>query len=120
VKGHIEERLADPDLRPDAIAAAHYVSTRRLQKLFKADGVTVTDWIRQRRLAACRRDLGDPALAGHTILAIATRWGLTNPAHFSRSFRAEYGCSPREFRAMHVAAGQSTFASGQDAAAGPD
>jgi len=120
VKAHIEQRLADPDLRPDAIAAAHYVSTRHLQKLFKADGVTVTDWVRSRRLAACRRDLGDPALAGQTILAIATRWGLTNPAHFSRSFRAEYGCSPREFRAMHVAAGQSTFASGQDAAAGRD
>ena len=120
VKAHVEERLADPDLRPDAIAAAHYVSTRHLQKLFKADGVTVTEWIRQRRLAACRRDLGDPALTGRTILAIATRWGLTNPAHFSRSFRAEFGCSPREFRAMHVAAGQPPFASGQDAGAGPD
>jgi AraC-like DNA-binding protein len=100
VKVHIEERLGDPGLRPDAIAAAHYVSTRHLQKLFKADGVTVTDWIRQRRMAGCRRDLRDAAHAGETILTIATRWGLSNPAHFSRSFRAEFGCTPSEFRAM--------------------
>jgi AraC-like DNA-binding protein len=98
VKLHIDERLADPDLRPDAIAAAHYVSTRHLQKLFQADGTTVTDWIRERRLAACRRDLRDPAHAHETVLTIATRWGLRNPAHFSRAFRALYGCSPSEYR----------------------
>ena len=99
IKVHIEEHLDDPDLRPDAIAAAHFVSTRHLQKLFKADGLTVTDWIRERRLAGCRRDLRDPAHAEETILTIATRWGLTNAAHFSRSFRALYGCTPSEFRA---------------------
>ena len=75
------------------------MSTRHLQKLFKADGLTVTDWIRERRLAGCRRDLRDPAHADETILTIATRWGLTNAAHFSRSFRALYGCTPSEFRA---------------------
>jgi AraC-like DNA-binding protein len=100
VKVHIEERLADPGLRPDAVAAAHFVSTRHLQKLFQAEGMTVTDWIRERRLAGCRRDLRDPACAHETILAVATRWGLSNPAHFSRSFRATYGCTPSEFRAM--------------------
>jgi len=98
LKVYIDEHLGDPDLRPDNIAAAHYISTRYLQKLFKAEGLTVTDYIRERRLAACRRDLRDPALASMTILAIASRWGLTNAAHFSRSFRAMYGCSPREYR----------------------
>ena len=84
-KVHIDEHLGDPDLRPDAIAAAHFVSTRHLQKLFKAEGLTVTDWIRERRLAGCRRDLRDPALrATRRSSRIATRWGLTNPAHFSR------------------------------------
>ncbi len=103
LKVYIDERLADPDLRPDSIAAAHYISTRYLQKLFKAEGLTVTDWIRERRLAGCRRDLRDPALADVTILGIATRWGLQNPAHFSRCFRAVYGCTPSEYRALDVA-----------------
>jgi AraC-like DNA-binding protein len=98
VKQHIDGRLADPDLRPDAIAAAHYVSTRHLQKLFQAEGTTVTDWIRERRLEACRRELRDPAHAHETVLTIATRWGLRNPAHFSRSFRALYGCTPSDYR----------------------
>jgi AraC-like DNA-binding protein len=101
VKAYIDEHIADPHLRPDAIAAGQYISTRYLQKLFKAEGVTVTDWIRERRLAGCRRDLRDPAYAADTILAIATRWGLTNAAHFSRLVRAQYGCTPREFRSMH-------------------
>jgi AraC-like DNA-binding protein len=100
VKVYIEQHLSDPALRPDGIAAAHYVSTRHLQKLFKAEGLTVTDWIRERRLAGCRRDLHDPVHDDETILGIATRWGMTNPAHFSRSFRAVYGCSPSEFRGM--------------------
>jgi len=104
LKVYIDEHLDDPDLRPDRIAAAHYISTRYLQKLFKAEGLTVTDWIRERRLAGCRRDLRDPALADDTILGIASRWGLTNPAHFSRSFRAVYGCTPSEYRALEDAA----------------
>ena len=52
IKVHIEEHLDQPDLRPDAIAAAHFVSTRHLQKLFKADGLTVTDSIREQSAAS--------------------------------------------------------------------
>ena len=40
----------------------------------------------------------DPALRHQTILAIATRWGLPGPQHFSRLFRAAYECSPSELR----------------------
>jgi AraC-like DNA-binding protein len=100
LKVYIDEHLGDPDLRPDTIAAAHYISTRYLQKLFKAEGLTVTDWIRERRLQGARRELRDPALADVTILGIAVRWGITNAAHFSRSFRAVYGCTPSEYRAL--------------------
>ena len=37
-----------------------------------------------------------------TILAIASRWGLPGPQHFSRLFRAAYGCSPSEWRAARA------------------
>ncbi|WP_082593086.1 helix-turn-helix domain-containing protein [Phycicoccus sp. Soil803] len=30
--------------------------------------------------------------------AIAARWGFWDAAHFSRAFKAEYGCSPRAYR----------------------
>ena len=38
-----------------------------------------------------------------TILAIASRWGLPGPQHFSRLFRAAYGCSPSELRRRALA-----------------
>ena len=98
VKAHIEAHLGDPDLGPEALARAHFVSTRYLQKLFATDDTTISDWIRLRRLEACRRDLCDPALAHEPISHIARRWALPNPAHFSRLFRETYGCTPSGLR----------------------
>jgi AraC-like DNA-binding protein len=45
-----------------------------------------------------RRDLLDPALAARPVSAIAARWGLVDPAHFSRAFRAAYGVPRLEYR----------------------
>jgi AraC-like DNA-binding protein len=98
IESFIEENLGDPDLDPEDIARACFISTRYLHKLFEAEGTSVCRWIREARLARCRRDLADPALDHWTILAIASRWGLPGPQHFSRLFRAAYGCSPSEFR----------------------
>jgi len=58
----------------------------------------VCEWIREKRLDRCRRDLGDPALASETVFSIAVRWGFTSQAHFSRLFRATYGVTPSELR----------------------
>jgi Helix-turn-helix domain len=87
----------------DAVAgrAVHYISPRHLQKLFEAEGSTVTDWIRRRRLDHCRRELLDPRNAGEPISRITARWGLLDSSHFSRLFRAN-GMSPREFRSEGV------------------
>jgi AraC-like DNA-binding protein len=100
VKAHIEAHLAEPGLGPDSIAAAHFISTRYLHKLFEAEDVTVSAWIRARRLDRCRRDLGDPALGASSIGAIGARWGFAQPDRFSRLFRAAYGASPSEYRAV--------------------
>ena len=98
VESFIEANLGDPDLSPEQIARASFISRRYLHKLFELEGTSVCGWIRAARLDRCRHDLVDPALSHQTILAIATRWGLTGPQHFSRLFRTTYGCSPRELR----------------------
>jgi len=98
IESFIEEHLDDPCLDPDGIARASFISTRYVHKLFEAEGTSLCRWIRTLRLERCRRDLVDPALDHWTILAIATRWGLPGPQHFSRLFRAAYGCSPTELR----------------------
>jgi AraC-like DNA-binding protein len=103
IKAWIEGHLDDPRLGPESIAAAHFISVRYLHKLFESEGVSVSEWIRHKRLDHCQRDLVNPGLADQTIITIAGRWGLTNGAHFSRLFRATYGCSPREYRSRAVA-----------------
>jgi AraC-like DNA-binding protein len=100
VRAFIEGRLADPDLTPATVARAHHVSLRSLYKLFEGEPTSVAGVIRERRLERARRDLLDPALAARPVSAIAARWGLTNPAHFSRAFRAAYGASPAEYRRL--------------------
>jgi AraC-like DNA-binding protein len=98
VKSYVNANLADPELSPQTIAAAQFISVRYLHKLFEAEGTTVSAWIQRQRLDGCRRDLGDPALAGQSIGAIGRAWGLPTPARFSRLFHKAYGCSPRKFR----------------------
>ncbi|UUU18984.1 helix-turn-helix domain-containing protein [Streptomyces sp. DSM 40750] len=96
---YMEQRLGDPALNPEGIAAAHRISRRYLYKLLAAEGHTVSGWIREQRLARCRRDLTDPALDHLPLGAIGGRWGFADPAHFSHAFKSAYGMSPREARA---------------------
>jgi AraC-like DNA-binding protein len=94
----IDAHLADPALTPDAVAAAHFISPRTLQRLFARHDATVAAWIRRRRLDRCREELRDPALAGLTVRAVAARWGFPDQAQFSRVFRRSYGTTPRAWR----------------------
>ena len=34
----------------------------------------------------------------HLISSIAHRWGFSDSSHFSRTFKAHYGSSPRDYR----------------------
>ncbi|MFD9949603.1 helix-turn-helix domain-containing protein [Nonomuraea sp. NPDC059023] len=94
----IAARLGDPGLGPEAIAAACHISPGYLHKLFRAEGVTVSRYIRGLRLERCRRDLLDPGSREVAVRAIGARWGFTDAAHFSRVFKAGYGLAPHEYR----------------------
>ena len=109
VQAFIQANLADPELSPGVIAAAHHMSLRSLHQLFHDEGLTVAAWtswsvsaprIRKRRLEGCRRDLSDPAQASRPVAAIAARWGFPNPCDFSRAFRAAHGLPPAEYRSL--------------------
>jgi AraC-like DNA-binding protein len=102
IEAFIEQHLADPDLTPGLVAAAHHVSPRHLYRLFEPQTTSVAGLIRARRLERCRRDLTDPANAGLPVSAIGFRWGLPDPAQFSRAFRAEYGVPPGEYRRLNL------------------
>ncbi|WP_295118577.1 helix-turn-helix domain-containing protein [uncultured Leifsonia sp.] len=99
---YIEENLHRPDLSVAEIAAANFMSARKLHGLFEPLKTTVAAWVRSRRLVHCRRELTDPAFAGLTIGEVAARWGFKDAAHFSRAFTDRFGASPRAFRTGHA------------------
>ncbi|MFF8378513.1 helix-turn-helix domain-containing protein [Streptomyces sp. NPDC015661] len=105
VRDFINRNLGDPDLSPERIAQAHRISVRYLHRLFEGEGTTVGRLIRQRRLEECGRELARRGRTAPTVSAVGQRWGFVNPAHFSRSFRAAYGVSPREWRDLRTAHG---------------
>ncbi|MEV4582952.1 helix-turn-helix domain-containing protein [Nonomuraea jabiensis] len=98
IHAHIERSLGDPQLSLDTIAAAHHISVRSLHRLFAAQGTTVSEWIRTRRLEQCRRELASADHRHLPIRAIAARWGYNHPGNFTRAFRTAYGLSPDEYR----------------------
>jgi AraC-like DNA-binding protein len=103
VKAFIEDRLADPQLSPGQIAAAHHISLRYLYRIFETQQATVGGWIRTRRLDHCRRDLTDPTSLGRPVSAIGARWGFVDATHFTRTFKTEYGVTPSEYRRICAA-----------------
>jgi AraC-like DNA-binding protein len=86
IKAFIDARLGDPELTTSTIASAHHVSVRYLQKLFEAEGTTVTEWLRSRRLERCRRDLLDPSTADFPSAPSPVRTECSMP-------RTSPGCS---------------------------
>jgi AraC-like DNA-binding protein len=102
IKDYIDQRLADPRLRPDEIAAAVNISTRYLHKLFQDERRSVSQYVKEHRLDRARRDLLDPRLAQRAISAIAFGWGFGDLSGFNRAFKDAYGISPSEMRSGHA------------------
>lgn len=94
----IDAHLGEPDLNPQTIATAHYVSLRHLHDVFHETGSTVSGTIRARRLERCRDDLLDVASAHISVASVGARWGFPDAAHFSRTFKSAYGLSPSAYR----------------------
>jgi AraC family transcriptional regulator, positive regulator of tynA and feaB len=94
----IENRLSDPTLDPTTAAAAAGISVRYANALLSQQGTSLERLIVSRRLDRCRRALEDPAQAHRAIGEIAFDWGFGNQSHFNRRFKAEFGCSPSDYR----------------------
>lgn len=102
VTDFIERNICDPDLDIGRISQEMGYAKRTLHKLFSAEGDTLNRMIWQRRLDHCRRELLDPAQARRSITEIAFSWGFSDSQHFSRSFKARFGMSPRDYRCEHL------------------
>lgn len=98
IKGFIDEHLHEPMLSIQAVAAKYRITARYVAMLFREDGTTFSDFVRQRRLEHCRRQLEKAGMDQRQIGEIALAAGFANQAHFSRLFRAAYHTTPRQYR----------------------
>lgn len=94
---HISANLRGT-LSPRSVAEATGMSARTLQAMFQRHGMTVSSWVRQRRLEAAREALAGTARADVDITRIALDHGFSDHSHFTRSFRAAYGETPSAWR----------------------
>jgi AraC-like DNA-binding protein len=97
-KMFVAEHLTDPSLCTEQVARAVGVTSRHLNRAFAAEGTTVSQYIHDRRLDGARADLTSPHMAEHRIADIASRWAFASQAHFTRAFRARFGCTPTQVR----------------------
>jgi AraC family transcriptional activator of tynA and feaB len=105
IKAFIEQRLADSSLNSTMIANCVGLSSRYINDLFAEEGTSLMRYVWKRRLENCRKDMLDPVHAGHRLSDIAFRWGFNDLSHFSRAFKQQFGCSPRNFRLVEVEKG---------------
>lgn len=94
----IDRRLGDGKITTAELCDALGTTPARLSAAFRAEGGTHNFIARQRleraRIALCDVERGEP------IGNIARRFGFCDSSHLVRLFRASFGMSPREYRAL--------------------
>ena len=99
MKGIVEARIADSQLKPSSLAQELGVSLRTLQTAAAEAGTTPIAYITHRRLILAAQKL--TMNPGHSITRIAFECGFCDSAYFARRFTEHFGVSPRQYRATH-------------------
>lgn len=97
VRRIVDLNLRNPDMGPDFLCREAGMSRSQLYRLFESEG-GVKNYIQRRRLKQSFAELSDGANA-RSVAAIAEGLGFLDPSSFSRSFKKEFGLTPKE--AMH-------------------
>ncbi len=94
VKRYLMANLNETSLGLEQIARSQSIAPRTLNRLFAAEGTTPIRWLWRQRLAASYRALAE----GHVrqVTDAAFSFGFSDPSHFSRAFKAEFGLSPQD------------------------
>lgn len=92
---YIENNLTE-DLSIEKIAACSYVSAFHFQRIFFVlCGVTVSEYIRNRRLTLAAQEL---SRENDKVINIAMKYGYNSPDSFARAFARFHGVSPSAAR----------------------
>lgn len=92
----IRRHMSSASLTPEKLCRLVGMSRSNLYRLFEAEG-GVARYITAQRMRAAQAALSDSANQ-QPIRIVAESVGFVDAASFSRSFRREFGCTPRELR----------------------
>ena len=104
VKSYIEANLSDPNLSLATIARQNGISVRYLHHLLRLVDMSVSEWLRHRRLQRCHDLLIAPQHAHQSITEIAYSMGFSSSSHFSNLFRAHFNVRPSDVRGANTLA----------------
>jgi AraC-like DNA-binding protein len=94
-KRTIKARLNDSNLTIGDIAKQCGISVRYLHEIFRASGITVSEYLKQQRLLRARQML-ESAGYDTTVTDVCFDCGFSNASQFSTAFRREFQLSPRD------------------------
>jgi AraC family transcriptional activator of tynA and feaB len=106
VKAFVLDNLSDDSLCARSIASANGVTSRYINRLFEAQGVSLMRWVWRQRLEGARATLSTKGEA-HAVGSVAYAYGFKSASHFSNAFRRQFGYAPRATARRGDPAGQS-------------
>jgi AraC-like DNA-binding protein len=95
VRDLIEALLPTGRCSAEQVARSLGVDRRTVHRQLADSGLTFSAMLRAKRVQLAEQLLANPRLS---MTEISDRLGFTETSSFSRWFRAEFGCSPREWR----------------------
>ena len=92
--GFMEEHMEDDRLTAEMVADAVHISSFHFQKGFSVVcGITITEYIRNRRLSLAGKDLQSE---GSKVIDIALKYGYESTDSFSKAFTRFHGITPMQ------------------------
>ena len=97
-KNFVDQNHFRNDLNAAMVAQALGISVRYLHKVFAGTGQSFAEYVVQRRLETAASTLSTRTFANLSISEISRRSAFSDPAHFHRAFKKQYGCTPGDWR----------------------
>jgi AraC-like DNA-binding protein len=91
------ENIRNPELSPTTVAQYLGISTRYLHALFKPEGVSVSDWIKNARIEGVKAEIARHIRQEVNMTSLAFNWGFNDLSTFYRHFKKSTGLPPGEY-----------------------
>jgi len=100
LKKDIDRFLFSPRLGAVFLARRNGITPRHVHRLFEAEGVSLSQYVLERRLLEGYRLLAESEACVRTVTDIAFSVGFNDLSYFNRAFARRFSAQPREVRRL--------------------